>query len=265
LSFDDISPSYLTSEKLTEVIRFVNELGIPCTLFVVPDSKPCQGSSDFTLELTRAIDFGHELSLHGYTHNRNEFGISYPPPHFASLPIPFPSLQKQEQLLKEGREKLLKLTGVRIEGFRAPGYLYNSNTLRALANLGFRYDSSATFFKTAHCSRFRVQWLHDSNPFISKGIVEIPVTGDYTYNLDTMKPLSVLRTAIRDFGLARSSEGVFVLNNHPAKFQEREYRFLKTLIRKIHGEVTFRTLVDIAKKIQIVRSIDRARVLGGFQ
>jgi predicted deacetylase len=250
LSFDDISPSYITTEKLTEVIRFADELGIPCTFLVVPDRKTCHGSSDFTLELTRAIDSGHELSLHGYSHTRNEFGISYPPPHFASLPIPFPTLQKQEQLLKEGRKKLLKLTGVRTEGFRAPFYLYNSNTLKALANLGFKYDSSATFFKTTHCSRFRVRWLHSSSPFISKGIVEIPVTGDYTYNLDTMKPSSVLRTAIRDFELVRSSEGVFVLNNHPAKFQEREYRFLKTLIRKIRGEVTFRTLVNIARGFQ---------------
>ena len=245
ITFDDISPAYLTPSKLKWLINCVNTLDITCTFFAVPKGYNGCASEEFVSYLKIALDHGHELALHGYMHTKNEFGIFYPIP----LPIPYPTFKRQKEYIEKGREKLQNLFGVRVEGFRAPYYLHNNNTLKALSSLSFKYDSSATIFKTTHCSRFRVRWLRDYRPFLSKGIVEIPVTGDYTYNLENCVFLDSLKIAMRDFELMRSFNGIFVINNHPDRFHKIEFQLLKTLIKKIRGKTTFLRLIDAAQNL----------------
>lgn len=242
ITFDDISPAYLSSSKLKWLIDLVEELNIPSTFFTVPNDM-FYASEEFKSHLRNAVNSRHELSLHGYMHKKNEFGILYPVP----LSVPIPRLERQEEQIKKGRESLVSLMGVEPKGFRAPYYMHNSNTIKALANLNFRYDSSATVFKTTHCSSFRIRWLRDLRPFIYKGVVEMPVTGDYTYNLSNYGVLSSLRVALRDFELVKASNGVFVVNNHPSLFSEREAQFLETLIKRIRGETVFQTMVDASQ------------------
>jgi peptidoglycan/xylan/chitin deacetylase (PgdA/CDA1 family) len=231
---------------LKKLVEFVDDLGIACTFFVVPDDHTCQ-APQYCRSLQVAVDHGHELSLHGYAHVRNEFGLFYPPPGTVCCPIPIPTYATQRRLLERGRERLLKLAGARAEGFRAPNYLFNSSTLKALASLGLRYDSSATVFKTTHCSRFRVRWLPIHRAVMTNGVLEIPVTGDYTYNLNAYGFSASLETAMRDFELTRSKDGIFVLNNHPNRFGDGEFRFLKTLLNAIGRDSKFLRLVDIAR------------------
>lgn len=245
LTFDDISPTYLTSSKLKWIIDVVDDLDIACTFFVVPDDNILHASEEFRSYLKYAMNSKHELSLHGLMHRKNEFGVFYPIP----LPIPLPSLQRQKEHIKKGRERLLNLVGARPKGFRAPYYLYNSNTTKALASLGFAYDSSATVFKTTHCSSFRTRWLRDCRPFMANGVMEIPVTGDYTYNLESYGFADSLRVALRDFELLKLSNGIFVINNHPKCFRDRETQFLKILMKKLSGEATFQKLADVAKTL----------------
>jgi len=245
ITFDDISPAYLTTSKLKTLINFLNTLDITCTFFVVPYGYNGYASEEFVRYLKTALDFGHELALHGYMHTKNEFGVFYPVP----LPIPYPTFGRQKEYIEKGSERLLNLFGVRPEGFRAPNYLHNSNTLKALSSLGFKYDSSATIFKPTHCSRFRIRWLRNYRPFITNGIAEIPVTGDYTYNMEHYVFLDSLKIAMRDFELMRSFDGIFVINNHPDRFHETEFQLLKTLIMKIRGRTTFLRLIDAAQNL----------------
>jgi peptidoglycan/xylan/chitin deacetylase (PgdA/CDA1 family) len=241
LTFDDISPSYLTSSELTQIIDFFNDLNVACTFFVVPDNNMLRASEEFKATLRYAMSCGHEIALHGYMHRKNEFGILYPLP----LPIPIPSLGKQKELIRKGVERLFDLIKIKPEGFRAPFYMHNSNTTRALAELGFKYDSSATVFKTTHCSSFRIKWLDCFGPFITSGIIEIPVTGDYTYNLGNYGFTRSLKIAMRDFDLTMLSSGVFVINNHPNCLYNNGAELLKVLIKKLEGLTTFAKLVDI--------------------
>jgi len=245
VTFDDISPAYLTLSKLKWLVNFLNTLDIPCTFFVVPYGYNGRGSEEFVSYLKTALDFGHELALHGYRHTRNEFGVFYPVP----LPIPYPTFRRQKEYIEKGRKRLLDLFGVRAEGFRAPYYLYNANTLKALSSLGFKYDSSATIFKPTHCSPFRVRWLRNYRPFIANGIIEIPVTGDYTYNMEHYVFLDSLKIVMRDFELMRSFNGIFVINNHPDRFHETEFQLLKTLVMKIRKGTTFLRLGDAAQNL----------------
>lgn len=245
ITFDDISPAYLSARDLKNIIDFLDEVNIACTFFVVPYENKFNHlvNRKFTLYLKDAINNGHEPALHGYRHIKNEFGCFYPIP----LPFPYPPLSRQMESLKKGITFMSDIFGVRPLGFRAPYYLYNKVTLKALSSLGFSYDSSATIFKPTHNPRLRVKWLHNCKPFIKEGLVEIPVTGDYTYNLKDNNFFNLFRIAMRDFEYIKSRHGVFVLNNHPQYLSDVGYRFLRTLFKKLSGSVDFLRLCDVAE------------------
>lgn len=246
ITFDDVSPVYLSVADLRNLINFLNEVNVVCTFFVVPyGDEPSYSTwhDEFTSYLREAAKSGHELALHGYKHAKNEFGCFYPIP----LPVPYPGFKKQRDLLKKGTYFMQNILGVKPLGFRAPYYLYNNITLKALSSLGFYYDSSATIFKPAHSIRLRVRWLRRYKPFKKYNVVEIPVCGDYTYSLETRKFAEFLSAAIRDFELIKSVGGVFVINNHPQRFKNVGFRFLRVLFKKLSTMAYFSKLCDVAK------------------
>jgi len=93
----------------------------------------------------------------------------------------------------------------------------------------------------------RIRWLRDCKPFVSEGVVEIPVSGDYTYSLKPSDFSDFLRIAMRDFEWVKSREGVFVLNNHPQRLSGAGYRFLRTLVKKLSKRTDFLRLCDVAE------------------
>lgn len=191
---------------------------------------------EFISELKRAAAKGHELALHGVDHFKNEFGVLYPIP--LSL-LPIPTFKKQRQRLEKGVKTMVEITGIKPVGFRAPYLLYSNATLRALSSLGFRYDSSISLFKPSHSSRFRIGWSQKIKPFFSNGILEICVSGDYTFKLSSNNFHHILGKAINDFKQIASHEGVFVLNNHPKRFSQVESLSLKFSKKKFR-----RTLIS---------------------
>jgi peptidoglycan/xylan/chitin deacetylase (PgdA/CDA1 family) len=243
-----MSPSYLTHSELVRIIDLSNDLNVVCTFFVVPDDNMLGASDEFKATLRDAISCGHEMALHGYMHRKNEFGILYPLPPERTL-IPIPTLRKQKELIRKGAGRLSDSIQTKPEGFRAPFYMYNSNTIRALAELGFKYDSSASVFKTTHCSSFRIKWLNRFGPFMTHGVVEIPVTGDYTYNLENYGFANSLKIARHDFDLTMHCNGVFVINNHPKCLYNGGTELLRVLIKELEGLTSFARLSDIARTL----------------
>jgi peptidoglycan/xylan/chitin deacetylase (PgdA/CDA1 family) len=231
--------------ELKRLINFLDEVKVACTFFVVPygDRSYPSATEKFTSYLRVALDGGHELALHGYRHTKNEFGCFYPIP----LPIPLPTLKKQKERLEKGLANMMSLMGVRPLGFRAPFYLHNNVTLKVLSSLDFYYDSSETIFKPAHGMHLRIKWLRDCRPFVREHVMEIPVSGDYTYNLKRSNFSDFLRIAVRDFEWVKSRQGVFVLNNHPQHLSDNSYRFLRTLIKQLSKRTDFLRLCDVAK------------------
>jgi predicted deacetylase len=248
MTFDDISPVYLSTSHFESVLKALNEMGIPCTFFVVPgeDSRRFF-DTDFKSCLRTAINSGHELSLHGCNHVKNEFG--YLSVRSSSIPlsnIPLPLYNNQKKKLELATKNFIHITSMRPLGFRAPKYLYNNQTLIALSNLGFKYDSSKTVFKPTHGAHLRLRWLRNCKPRWSHGLIEIPVTGDYTFGLSKVSFLDSLNREIRDFEWAKSHNGVFVINNHPYSSDENLLiKFLRATVAALGPKTEFVRLVDV--------------------
>jgi peptidoglycan/xylan/chitin deacetylase (PgdA/CDA1 family) len=202
---------------------------------------------EFVLHLKSAARMGHELGQHGTMHGKNslvsEFGCF--------LPVPFPGYSKQKERLEKGMNSFTRIVGRKPLGFRAPFYLHNIQTLKALANLRFKYDSSKTVFKPTHGVKFRSQLCR---PLISdiEGIKQIPVTGDYTYYLSDSTFSNAIKRTLHDFEWVnsfKSDNSVFVLNNHTNRLADPEYKllgnYLKAIVRRLSSKTHFMRLMDL--------------------
>jgi peptidoglycan/xylan/chitin deacetylase (PgdA/CDA1 family) len=104
-----------------EYIRILDRHGIKSTLFTVGDLAP-----HIADRLRPCIASGHRLALHNHAH------------------VP-PMDESPEQFRKQTRRaknRLQKLFGTEVAGFRAPCFSMNKTQLEVLRELGFRYDSS---------------------------------------------------------------------------------------------------------------------------
>lgn len=105
--------------------------------------------------IKKIYDDGHEIALHGYNHEK-----------FSRL-----TYEDQTEVLEKGKKALAKLTGVQPKGFRLPEGEARVDSIRAIAEAGFLYDSS---------------FFDNDIPYIVDGteMVEIPMrweTVDFPY------------------------------------------------------------------------------------
>lgn len=234
--------------KVEKLLDFLNQRNVASTLFVIPNNLGNFPLNDEFGKLLRfAISKGHEIALHGYMHTKNEFGYTTISQIFS---IPFPSYEKQKQLIKKSSEYFRKFVGEKPFGFRAPNYQHNNATLRALASLGFKYDSSKTVFKPTYLSYLRLGKFYPPKILEMQGITEIPVTGDYAYRLKegaSAKCLQdTLQKAICDFKWVKQIRGVFVLNSHTnSQRLDGVLCFLNILLQKLQRKTDFLTLRDL--------------------
>jgi len=211
-----------------------------CTLFVVPHSCSLDYASS---ELLRnAAKSNHEIAQHGYQHTGNEYFSEFG----CLLPIPFPTYKKQREYINKGMKKIKEITRVYPKGFRAPFYLHNKNTFRVLSELGFFYDSSKTVFKPAYLSKIRFRTMNSVKPKKINNVLEIPVSGDYTYNLTHETFHHSLKTAIKEFSSIKLRDGVFVMNNHPNRVNIKLlFMFLNDFIKIIKPQSDFLKLSNV--------------------
>jgi peptidoglycan/xylan/chitin deacetylase (PgdA/CDA1 family) len=239
LTFDDFSPHTIRIPLLEQLLELFRSTGVKGTLFTIPyrllDHVTAQ---KYVEHLVDAKATGQEIGLHGFSHVKNEFGFA--------VPIPYPSLRVQCALLEKGRECLRKTLGESPLGFRAPDYRHSRITLQALQRLGFRYDSSKTVFKPTSAMRFRFRTGFAPKPIKMAGLYEIPVTADYTINLNHDCFARRLARAVGDFNWVRKSRGVFVVNTHLQVAGQLGIEFLRQLINELRGETEFVRLIDLA-------------------
>lgn len=110
---------------------------------------------------------GHDVQLHAHT--------SWLPGSHSGLICRHP-LEKQIQIIEEGKQFMQECTGEAPVAFRAGAYGANLDTIRALKENGFLLDSSYfPFYPTCELSR-ELNHRCTNLPFAIKGITEIPVT-----------------------------------------------------------------------------------------
>lgn len=117
-------PSYQGVEKaLPRLLVLLESHGIKAHFFVTADL--CEHHSD-ALRMIAAR--GHFVGCHGESHDV---------PYLSSRSYPW-----QLASIRRATDAIERCTGVRPSGFRAPNFSANSSTIRALEELGYRYDSS---------------------------------------------------------------------------------------------------------------------------
>src|SRR5581483_4959874 len=122
----------LFESGMSHALQFFAANGIRATLFVIARQLDDPRKREF---LEEAVRQGHEIASHTLTHRA------------------LPGLKRQEKYREifESRQRLSGGSGVEVQGFRAPGFRMDRESLEFVAQAGYTYDSS--LFPTARFAR----------------------------------------------------------------------------------------------------------------
>lgn len=183
---NDVETTSIAHGRLSDAAgRLVATQGLP-RLLDLYDEFDAKATFFYTSDIVKshpevvktAFARGHEIACHGLSHEAQHA--------FDLLP-----LEDQIRHLRTSKNILEDLIGEEVVTFRAPALRVNKNTARALAETGFRIDSSVASQRfdmfLSHGTKQKVRWLfaprkpyrtHPDN-LLKKGngpIVEVPVS-----------------------------------------------------------------------------------------
>ena len=215
------------------ILDLLGEYRIPSTFFI-----PAVASLLHPGEALRCAEFGHEVGIHGWIHERNTLLAR----------------DVERDLTKRSFDALERACGARPVGIRTPSWDFSDATLDIIRELGLIYDSSL---------------MADDEPYelladgVPTGVVEIPVEwirDDAPYL--TMNrfggirphtpPRSLLEIWRDEFDAAYEFGGLFQLTCHPHVIGHRSrIVVLRTLIEHIvtRTDVWFATHRQIAEHV----------------
>jgi predicted deacetylase len=115
-----------------------DEKGVPVSWAVMPNRflEPNVNQGEMTRDLKHALEHGHEVALHGYTHICQQCGQSSHEMYCTTYQRPFTS-EQQLKLITDGLKILSDSLGVRPTTFVPPGHTYDQTTLEVLNDEGF--------------------------------------------------------------------------------------------------------------------------------
>lgn len=285
MSVDDVTLAHWCKvENFRKLIDFLDLEKIPATFFVVPvdeeSGKPFnQLPGDYAGIIRAAHEHGHAFAQHGLSHNRFELGI--PPDMILDLPHETEnkrfarenadalarehSTENCRARLRQGRGILENTLSFPILGFRAPALQESPGMFQALAEEGYRFDSSVCLQETGgdyildrmevpprEITRERCQQLGSK----FQGCL-LPLTCDYTWYLTPEKYAAAMRLAQHDFRQCLAADIPFITACHvDPVFQGEGIRFLHELFEfartegaRLGREVCFENMETIAEQI----------------
>ncbi|RDD62291.1 carbamoyltransferase C-terminal domain-containing protein [Ferruginivarius sediminum] len=139
------------------LLQFLKHNNLHATLFTIaadlddPVKRPL---------LEQAVAEGHEVASHTIRHSE--------------LNTLDPAAKRAE--IVDSKRKLESELGVRVEGFRAPSYSIDRDSLELIAEAGYRYDSS-TFPQRRFAERLQVPAIPPApyRPLLDRPLVELPL------------------------------------------------------------------------------------------
>ena len=166
-----------------KIIEICDKYGAKATFFVdvyMHRHYGKQQTRDFCQRIARD---GHDVQLHAHT--------SWLPGSHSGFLYDFP-LDRQVDILREGKELIDEWVGRPPVAFRAGSYSANLDTIQALARNGFLIDSS--YFARRHTCQLSRQLCnrYANKQFRIDEIVEIPVTTYWLLNKGPLRKLSKL-------------------------------------------------------------------------
>jgi len=113
----------LFASGLTNFLALLDELNIKATLFVI--ASDLDNPAKLSL-LKKAVAQGHDIACHSYTHRK------------------LTGLSRDEQIheISASREYISSVLDVPVDGFRAPYFDIDADTVLLVAEAGYKYDSS---------------------------------------------------------------------------------------------------------------------------
>ncbi len=207
--------------------------GLKAVFFVDPLPGLLWGEGAVDAIVRPILARGHDVQLHAHT----EWLALLTDGPFAGWSgrniRDFP-LDRQVAILSKASELLMAVGAPAPVAFRAGNYGANDDTLRALARLGIRYDTSACpGLAEGDC---RIDWPRDRHdPLVRHGTIEVPVGsiaargGGQRHAQITALSLREMRAAIRH---ARDGGGThFTLVSHSFELMSRDRRRVNRVVR----------------------------------
>lgn len=117
-------PSYL-DVAVPRILEFLKKRDLTITFFIVGQDAALAKNRDALLQIREA---GHEIASHSFNHE------------------PWLHLYDEPQLneeLEKAEEAIEYATGVKVRGFRGPGFSLSQGTLKVLHNRDYDYDATA--------------------------------------------------------------------------------------------------------------------------
>jgi peptidoglycan/xylan/chitin deacetylase (PgdA/CDA1 family) len=180
---------------LSYILDLFERRGIKATFFVIAKNLEEPHKLELLKEVVRR---GHEIASHSYTH-----------PDMHKL-----DLDSKRREIVESREKLEHILGVKIRGFRAPGYQIDLECIELLDRYGYDFDSSA-YANWAFSRRLNIPITNLRTiiqPYSENGLVELPVP----FHQLLLFPLNISYSHV--FGLQYFKLGVRLLQKRATPF-----------------------------------------------
>jgi peptidoglycan-N-acetylglucosamine deacetylase len=117
-------PSYL-DVAVPRILDFFREHNVRITFFIIGQDAALEKNHRALLLIAEA---GHEIASHSFNHE------------------PWLHLYEESQIedeLVQAEEAIAKATGVKVDGFRGPGFSISRRVLKVLKRRGYRYDATA--------------------------------------------------------------------------------------------------------------------------
>ena len=160
------------------IIDLCDQYGVKATFFVDVYMHYEYGKSEVAELCQRIARAGHDVQLHAHP--------SWLPDSHSGFICDY-SLERQIEILAEGKHLIEEWTGQSPVGFRAGAYGANLDTIRALQMNGFQVDSSYYPLHT-NCELSRqLNGRCVNQPFYIDGILEIPVTTYWLWKTPSFK------------------------------------------------------------------------------
>ena len=186
---DDISRGIFAGEVGTpRLLKLFDRIGIKTTWFI-----PGHSIETFPDETRMIVEAGHEIGLHGYSHEN---------------PIAM-SAEQEEAVLVKCIDLITKLSGRRPTGYVAPWWEFSHITNELLLKHGIKYDHSL-MHKDFECYYVRVgdhwtkidlsqpadQWMHGLVRGQETDLIEIPAN----WYLDDLPPMMFIKNSPNSHG-----------------------------------------------------------------
>ena len=243
----------VVKEGLPLLLDIYSHFNIKSTFFFV--GKMAKANPEM---VTMILPYGHEVGSHGWSHEVDD----------ALDKLPY---RQQVEHLKNTKSVLEDISGREVVTFRAPSLRINSDTARALAETGYRVDSSVPSqrfdFFLSHGTRRKLKWfLAPRFPYrtatldlAKKGdgsIVEVPLSAFFLPFVGTTMRLLPLATRIESWLHhleTRIDNKPVVFDIHPNEFIDESGE--RRMIQRRSNSLVSYILADLIRARLKVRNV----------